>query len=99
MAPYLIELGALTKTRGYAHCITHTHQPHAKVSAVQDGIYAHGKACMRSTSSLRSFPQVFFETSLKLVWLAMAGISGRLKEDGQAIALSAPVSSRPSAAW
>ena len=25
MAPYLIELGALTKTRGYAHCITHTH--------------------------------------------------------------------------
>ena len=31
-------------------------------SSVQDGIYALGKAHMRSTSSLRSFPNVVFKT-------------------------------------
>ena len=32
------------------------------VSPVQDGIYALGKAHMRSTSPVRSFPSVLFET-------------------------------------
>ena len=34
----------------------------AQFSSVQDGIYALGKAHMHSTQSLRSFPNVAFET-------------------------------------
>ena len=34
----------------------------SKFSSAQDGIYALGKAYMRSTPSLRSFPDVVFET-------------------------------------
>ena len=36
-------------------------------SSVQDGIYALGRAHMRSTPSLRSFPNVVFETVLMFV--------------------------------
>ena len=36
-------------------------------SSVQDGIYALGKAHMRSTPSLRSFPNVAFETVLMFI--------------------------------
>ena len=34
----------------------------SQFSSVQDGIYALGKAHMRSTPCLRSFPTVAFET-------------------------------------
>ena len=33
-----------------------------KFSSIQDGIYTLGKAHMRSTPSLRSFPNIAFET-------------------------------------
>ena len=41
-------------------------------SSVQDGIYALGKAHMRPTPSLRSFPNGALETVPMLVWLTMA---------------------------
>ena len=40
-------------------------------SSVQTGIYALGKAHLRSTPSLRCFTSVAFETVLMLVWLTM----------------------------
>ena len=43
-----------------------------KFSSVQGGIYALGKAHMRSTQSLRSFPNFAFETVPVFVWLTMA---------------------------
>ena len=43
-----------------------------RFSSVQDGIYALGKAHMRSTRSLRSFLNVAFETVPMFVWLTMA---------------------------
>ena len=49
--------------------------------SVQGGIYAAlGKAHVRSTLSLRTFPNVAFETVPVLVWLTMA-LSRPLKED------------------
>ena len=53
-------------------------------SSVQDGIYALGKAHMRSTPSLRSFPNVAFETVPMFVWLTMA-LSRPFKEDRLAL--------------
>ena len=53
-------------------------------SSVQDGIYALAKAHMRSTSSLRRFPNVVFETIPMFVWLTMA-LSGPVKEDRLAV--------------
>ena len=41
-------------------------------SSVQDVIYALRKAHMRSTPSVRSFPNVAFETVPMFVWLTMA---------------------------
>ena len=49
-------------------------------SSIQGDIYALGKAHMRSTPSLRSFPNVAFETAPMFVWLTMA-ISRPFKED------------------
>ena len=43
------------------------HSSSFQFSSVQDGIYAHGKARMRSTPSLRIFPNAAFETVPKLV--------------------------------
>ena len=40
--------------------------------SVEGGIYALGKAQMRSTPSLRSFPNAASETVARLVWLSMA---------------------------
>ena len=54
------------------------------VSSVQDGIYALGKAHMRSTPSLRSFPNVAFETVPMFVRLTMA-LSRPFKEDRLAL--------------
>ena len=39
------------------------------------GIYALGKTHMHSTRSLRSFPNVAFETVPMFVWLTMAAVS------------------------
>ena len=61
-------------------------------SSVQDGIYAFGKALMRSTPSLGSFHNVAFETVPMFVWLTMA-LSRPFKE---ALPLSTPLSSRRS---
>ena len=52
--------------------------------SVQDGIYALGKAHMRSTPSLRSFPNVAFETVPMFVRLTMA-LSRPFKEDRLAL--------------
>ena len=43
----------------------------AHLSSVQDGIYELGKAHMCSTPSLRSFPDVAFETIPMLFWLTI----------------------------
>ena len=43
-----------------------------QLSSVQDGIHALGKAHMSSTPSLRSFPNVAFETGPMMVRLTMA---------------------------
>ena len=61
----------------------------------EDGIYALGKAHMHSPPSLRSFPNVVFETVPMFIWLTMA-ISGSFKEDCLALPLSMPLSSRQS---
>ena len=61
--------------------------------SVQDGIYALGKAPMRSTPSLRSFPNLAFETVLVFVRLKMA-LSRPFREDHLALPLSTPPSSR-----
>ena len=57
-----------------------TSQFRVDFSSVQDGIYALGKAHMRSNPSLRSFPSVVFETVPMRVWLTMA-LSRPFKED------------------
>ena len=62
-------------------------------SSVQDGIYALGKAHMRSTPSLRSFPNVAFETVPVFLWLTMA-LSRPFKEDRRPLSLSTSLSSR-----
>jgi len=57
---------------------------HHLFSSVQDGIYALGKAHMRSTPSLRSFPNLAFETVPVFNWLTMA-LSCPFKEDCPAL--------------
>ena len=57
--------------------------------SVQDGIYALGKAHMRSTPSLRTFPNAAYETVPVIVRLTMT-LSRPFKED-----LSTPISSPP----
>ena len=49
-------------------------------SSAQDGIYALGKAHMRSTPSLRNFPNVAFKAVPMFVWLKMS-LSRPFKED------------------
>ena len=67
-------------------------------SSVQDGIYALGKAHMRSTPSFRSFPNVPFETVPMFVWLKLFKLF--LKAEGRrALPLSTPLSSRRSKVW
>ena len=69
-------------------------------SSVQDGIYALGKASMRSTPSLRSFPNVAFETVPMLVWLTMGPflvLSRNFVE--RLLPLSTPLSCRRSMVW
>ena len=63
--------------------------------SVQDGIYALGKAHMRSTPSPRIFPNVAFETVPMFVLLTMA-LSRPFKEDRLALPLSTSLSSRRS---
>ena len=46
---------------------TYTDVPAYQFSSVQDGVYALGKAHMRSTPSLGSFPNVALETVSVLV--------------------------------
>ena len=68
---------------------------HSQFSSVQDGIYAPGKAHMRFTPSVRSFPNVASETVLMFVCLMIA-FSRPFKEDRLAHLLSMPLSSRRS---
>ena len=56
------------------------------------------KARMRSTPSLRSFPNVSFETVPVFVWLTMAPYRP-FKEDSLALPLLTPLSSRRSMVW
>ena len=58
--------------------------------SVQDGIYSPEKAHMRSTMSLRSFPNVAFETVPVFAWLTMAP-SRLFKGDRLALPLWTPV--------
>ena len=67
-------------------------------SSIQGGIYALGKAHMRSTPSRRSFLNVSFETVSTFVWLTMA-LSRPFKKDRLALPLSTPLSSRWSMSW
>ena len=53
---------ARTHTRTRTHTHTHTHTHTRLDSSVQGGTYALGKAHWRSALSLRSFPNVAFET-------------------------------------
>ena len=59
-------------------------------SSVQGGIYALGKAHMRSTPSRRSFSIIGFETVPVFVWLTMA-LPRPFKEDRLALPLSSVV--------
>ena len=70
-------------------------QPPSSVQfgSVQDGIRALGKVHMRSTPSLRSFPNVAFETVAMFVRLTMA-LSRPFMNDRPALPLSTPLSSR-----
>ena len=65
-----------------------------QLSSVQDGIYAIGKAHMRSIPSLSEVsPKVAFETVPIFVSLTMA-LSRPFKEDRLALLLSTPLSFR-----
>ena len=72
--------------------------PPRPLSSAQDGIYVLGKAHMRSTPSVRGFPNVAFETAPMFVWLTMA-LSRPFKEERLALPLSTPLSSRRSMVW
>ena len=56
------------------------------------------KAYMRSTPSLKSFPNLAFATVPVFVWLSMA-LSRPFKEDRLGLPLSSPLSSRRSMVW
>ena len=62
-------------------------------SSVQNGIYALGKAHMHSIPSLRSFPNVAFETVPMFFGLTMV-LSRPFKEDHLVLLLSTSLSSR-----
>ena len=64
--------------------------PDQQFSSVQDGIYALGKAHMRSTPSLSSFPKVAFQTVPVFARLTIA-LSRPFKEDRLALPLSTPL--------
>ena len=66
--------------------------------SVQDGIYALEKVHMRSTPTLRSIPNVAFETVPMFAWLTTA-LSRPFKEDCLALPLSTPLSSKRSMVW
>ena len=70
----------------------------AVLSSVQDGIYVLRKDHTRSTPSLRSFPNIAFETVPMFIWLKMA-FSRHLKDHHPALPLSMPLSSRWSMVW
>ena len=70
----------------------------AQFSSVQDGMFALGKAHMHSTLSLRSFPNVAFDTVPMLIWLMIA-IFHPFNEGRLALPLAMPVSSRWSMVW
>ena len=63
-------------------------------SSVQDGIYALGNAHIRSTPSLRSFPNGTFETVPMFIRFTMA-LSRPFKKDRRTLPLSTSLSSRP----
>ena len=66
----------------------------AATTTVQDGSFALGKAHMCCTSSLRSFPNVAFETVLMLVGLMMVLTTHHFKEDCLVIPIFMSHSSR-----
>ena len=66
------------------------------ICSVQSGIYAPGKAHMRSATSLSSFPNVAFETIATFVSLHDDGPSHPFKGDRLALPLSTPIYSRRS---
>ena len=98
-----IEKAWLDKRAAVKHCQKEMTWPKPKLhienrssvqfSSAQDGIYALGKAHMRFTPSLRSFPNVALERVPMLVLLTMA-LSRPLKEDRWALPLSTPLFSR-----
>ena len=58
----------------------HSDRPHSmKVSSVQGGICAHGKAFMHLVPSLRSVPSIVFESFPMIVWLTIV-LSHHFKE-------------------
>ena len=67
-------------------------------SSVHDGIYALGKAYMRSIPSLRSVPNVTFETVTMFVRLTMV-LSRPFKENRLALPLSTLLGSRRLMLW
>ena len=67
-------------------------------NSVQGGICALREVHRHSTPSLRSFPNVSFETVPMFFWLMMA-LSRPLKEDHLVLPLSTPFSSRWSMIW
>ena len=78
---------------------THTHRMEIpNFNSVQDGISVLGKAYMLSTLSLRSFPNVTFETVPMFIWLTMA-LSCPFKENHLTLPLWTPLFSRQSMVW
>ena len=67
-------------------------------SSVQDGLYAPGKTLMHSTTSLRCFPKIAFETVPMFIWLTMP-LSHPLKVNCLALSLSLPLSSKRLVVW
>ena len=107
----LILLSKLTRYLNL-YCMTHSHGTSSSplhtipaktalafcVSSIQDAIYVLGKAHMRCTLPVRSFPNLAFETVSMLVWLTMA-LSHHFKEDCRVLPLSTPVSSKQLMVW
>ena len=83
------ENGQLVCCHGFGQTPS-TGLPTVQFSSAQDGIYALGKAHMRSAPSFRSFANVAFETVPMFVWLTMA-LSRPFKEDRLELPLSTPL--------
>ena len=67
---YLVFVSAATQSEEREVCFALSIWNYALIvrfSSAQDGIYALGKAHMRSTTSLRNFPDVTFEMVLLFV--------------------------------